>query len=208
MDGPSVIGFKLFTMKSTLVLAALLLTGFISQAQFLKIGVKVGANLSKISGKSFKDEFGLGYWAGGFAEIKLAKNWYLDPEVQFSETTTRHSADFKNIYQNLANLDTLTHIKLHYLNLPILVGYQLSNLFSLQGGAQFGLLIDKNKNLLQNGKTAFTDGDVALLAGINFHVKKLRISARYGWGIKSINDIDSKDNWTTQTAQLGVGFVL
>jgi len=195
-------------MKSVFVLAALLLTTLVSQAQFLQFGVKAGANLSKVSGKSFKDEYGLGYFAGGFVEIKLAKNWYLNPEVQFAENTTRHSAEFKNIYQNLVNLDTLKRIRLHYLNLPVLVGYKLSNIFSFQGGAQFGLLIDKNKNLLQNGKTAFTDGDIALLAGINVHIKKLRVTARYGWGIKSINDIDSKDNWTTQTAQLGVGFVL
>lgn len=195
-------------MKSCIAIVALLLTSYFSHAQFLKLGVKGGANVSKVSGKSFEDEFGLGYWAGGFAEVKLSKNWYLNPEVQFSENTTRRSSEFKNIYQNLSNLDTLKRIKLHYLSIPLLLSYKLSNLFSLQGGAQFGLLIDKNQNLLQNGKDAFSQGDLSLLGGINIHVKSLRVSARYGLGIKSINGIDKKDNWTTQTIQAGVGFVL
>ena len=195
-------------MKSLIFLVALLLTTSLSQAQFLKLGIKGGANLSKVSGKSFNDEYGLGYFLGGFAEIKVSQNWYLNPEVQFGENRARQGSGFRNIYQNLANLDTLKGIKLHYLSIPILAGYKISNLFSLQAGPQFGLLIDRSENLLQNGKSAFGKGDLSLVAGINVHVSSFRASLRYAWGVKSINGIDDKDNWTTQTAQLGIGLVL
>lgn len=195
-------------MKLMIAFVTLLLTTSLSQAQFLKLGIKGGANLSKISGKSFKDEYGLGYFAGAFAEIKLSENWYLNPEVQFGENRARRGSGFSNIYQNLANLDTLKGIKLHYLTIPVLAGYKISNLFSVQAGPQFGYLIDRNENLLQNGKSAFSKGDLSLLAGVNLHVSKFRASLRYAWGIKSINGIDDKDNWTTQTAQLGIGLVL
>ena len=48
-------------------------------AQF-HVGVKAGANVTKVDGKSFKDEFRSGYALGGFAEIKLSKKLYLQPE--------------------------------------------------------------------------------------------------------------------------------
>ncbi|RYE16640.1 MAG: hypothetical protein EOP45_17150, partial [Sphingobacteriaceae bacterium] len=85
-------------MKPFFAFVALLLTTQLTQAQFLKIGVKAGANLSKLDGKSFKDEFGLGYWAGAFAEVGLSHNWYLAPEVQFSENTQRSNSQFQSIY--------------------------------------------------------------------------------------------------------------
>ena len=37
-------------------------------AQF-HIGAKAGANITKIDGKSFKDQFKYGYHVGGFVEI-------------------------------------------------------------------------------------------------------------------------------------------
>ena len=41
-----------------------------ASAQF-NFGVKAGANITKIDGKSFKDEFRYGYLLGGFADIGL-----------------------------------------------------------------------------------------------------------------------------------------
>lgn len=195
-------------MKSIFAIAALLLTSHFANAQFLKIGLKGGANLSKLSGKSFKDDFGLGYWAGAFAEIKTGKNWYLSPEVQFSENSQRQSSDFKSIYQNLSNIDTLKRIKLQYLSVPVVLGYKIANVLAFEAGAQFGVLMDKNQKLLQNGEDAFTKGNISLLGGASVHLKSLRVSARYGIGIKNINDIDNRDKWRSQTIQLGVGFVL
>ncbi len=195
-------------MKSIFAIAALLLTTSLANAQFLKIGVKGGANVSKLSGKSFNDQFGLGYWAGAFAEIKTGKNWYLAPEVQFSENTQRQSSGFKSIYQNLSNIDTLKKIKLQYLSMPIVLGYKIANVLAFEAGAQFGILMDKNQKLLQNGKDAFSRGDISLLGGVSVHLRSLRISARYGYGIKNVNDIDKQDKWHSQTIQAGVGFVL
>jgi hypothetical protein len=195
-------------MKPFFVIAALLLTSHFANAQFLKIGAKGGANLTKLSGKSFQDEFGLGYWAGAFVEVKVGKNWYLAPEVQFSENTQRTSSGFKSIYQNLSSFDTLKRVKLQYLSIPVLLSYRIANILSLQGGAQFGILMDKNQKLLQNGKDAFSNGNVSLLGGVSVNIRSIRVSARYGIGLKNINDIDNRDKWTTQTIQAGVGFVL
>ena len=195
-------------MKSFFALAALLLTTQLTQAQFLKFGVKGGANLSKLDGKSFKEEFGQGYFAGAFAEVGLSHNWFLAPEVQFSENSQRQGSQFQSIYQNLGHIDTLKKIKLQYLSFPVLLGYKIANVLSLQGGVQFGVLMDKNQKLLQNGGDAFTKGNISLLGGVSIHLRSIRVSARYGIGLKNVNGIDGRDPWKTQTIQTGVGFVL
>ncbi|MEQ1678281.1 MAG: PorT family protein, partial [Chitinophagaceae bacterium] len=58
-------------MKTKLLplFAALLLSQAL-MAQF-HIGIKGGANVTKVDGKSFKDQFRYGYHLGGFAEIRM-----------------------------------------------------------------------------------------------------------------------------------------
>ena len=56
-------------------------------AQF-HIGIKAGANVNKIDGKSFKDQFRYGYHVGGFAEIGLGDKFGIQPEVVFNQYRT------------------------------------------------------------------------------------------------------------------------
>ena len=59
------------TRLATLVVATLLIQA--ASAQF-RIGPKAGANIVKMDGLSFNDQFRYGYHVGGFAEIVLTKN--------------------------------------------------------------------------------------------------------------------------------------
>jgi hypothetical protein len=191
---------------------SLLLLGFIAfhqgYSQFLKVGVKGGANLVKMDGSSFKEAYNLGYYAGGFVEIKLAKNWYLQPEVLFSETDLTPSDEFKDVYEELLDLSKISTMKLQALNIPVTLNYRLSNVFVLSAGPQFSMLVNRGESFMKNARTAFTAGDVAIMAGANVTIKKIRIFGRYLWGISDKNDISDKDPWRSQTARLGVGFVL
>jgi len=77
-------------MKTKLAIMAIaLLTMQAASGQF-RIGAKAGANLVKVDGKSFKDEFRYGYHLGGFAEIGLTQNGKLtlQPEVLFNQYST------------------------------------------------------------------------------------------------------------------------
>jgi hypothetical protein len=81
-------------------------------------------------------------------------------------------------------------------------------MFSLVAGPQFGILINKNDNLLQNGQSAFASGDFGMVGGLQVNLKVLRIYGRYNIGLKNINDIGQKDKWTNQQIQLGIGLRL
>ena len=194
-------------VKLLLPLAALLLCSHVMFAQF-KLGVKGGANITKVDGQSFKDQFRYGYHLGGFAEIGLGAKFSLQPEVLFNQFTTTVDSNYNHVYENVFNSDQ-SSVKLNYLSIPILLNYKLlGNFLSLQAGPQFGVLINQDKNLLQNGGDAFKNGDFSMLAGVQLNLSAFRITGRYAVGLKNINDIDNQDKWKSQSFQVSLGLAL
>lgn len=194
-------------MKSIVVSIAIF-ASFISYsyAQGFSVGIKAGANVNKLTGKSFNEQFTYGYHVGAFAQIKLGKRLELQPEVVFNQVNIDTSSQFSQLYK--INSSTISNIKLNYLSIPLILNYKLSKGFSIQAGPQYGILLDQHKDLLQNGKSAFKDGDFSLLAGMQIKFASFRIYGRYVVGLNNINDIDNKDKWKNQSIQLGVGFAI
>jgi hypothetical protein len=195
-------------MKTRLtVLLAFVLFTQAAMAQF-HLGIKGGANLTKIQGKSFNDEFEYGYHLGGFAEIGLGGRLSIQPEVLFNQYQTKVDSSFKNVYQNSVNFSDYKNVKLNYLSIPILLNYKLNSLMTLQAGPQFGILLDQQKNLLQNGQEAFRQGDFGMTGGLQLHISKLRLSGRYFAGLNNISEIGDQNKWKNQGWQLSAGFAL
>lgn len=194
-------------MKTKLLsLFATVLIAQASMAQF-HIGVKGGANITKVDGKSFKDEFRYGYQLGGFMELRLGNKLVLQPEVLFNQYATKLDSNYKNVYQDV--FDGHSNIKLNYLSIPIVLNYKLIGSFlSLQAGPQFGVLINQNKTLLQNGGDAFKKGDFSMLAGVQFKVGAIRLNGRYAIGLNDIADITDGSQWKSRGFQVSVGLAL
>jgi hypothetical protein len=188
------------------LLIACVILAQVASAQF-HIGIKAGSNITKIDGKSFKDEFRYSYLLGGFAEIGLGGKLGLQPEVIYNQYQSKVDSNFKNIYNNVVNQSASGDIKLNYLSIPVMLNYKLG-LITLQAGPQFGILLDQNKTLLQNGKEAFDKGDFSMAGGAQIKLSKLRVSGRYVVGLNNINDIDKQDQWKSQAIQLSVGLAL
>lgn len=180
----------------------------VSQAMMAQfhIGAKAGANITKIDGKSFKDQFNYGYHVGGFAEIGFGGKLGVQPEVLFNQYTTRVDSNFSHIYQHAFNGDD---VKLNYLSIPILLNYKLiGNILSLQAGPQFGVLINKDKTAVENGSSAFKDGDFSMIGGVQFKLSSLRINGRYVVGLNNLNDIGNQSKWKNQGFQVSLGIAL
>jgi hypothetical protein len=192
-------------MKNKIIpITALLL--FISSSLFsqgLSIGIKGGANMGKISGHSFKDEFALSYHVGAFATIGGEK-WAIQPEVLFSQINADTSTQFSDVYA----FNQIGKIELKALTIPILLNYNLNKFITLQTGPQFGIIIDQNKNLLQNGKDAFKSGDFSVAAGVQLNLLKFRVYGRFVGGMTDLKNIEADDTWKVQAIQLGVGLSL
>jgi hypothetical protein len=195
-------------MKARLsVLLACVLFAQAALAQF-HLGIKGGANITKVDGKAFRDEFKYGYHLGGFAEIGLGGKFAIQPEVLFNQYQTRVDSSFKNVYENSVTFSNYKDVTLNYLTIPIMLNYKLGKLMTLQAGPQFGVLIDGNKNLLQNGQEAFKNGDFSLAGGAVINISKLRLTGRYFVGLANVSDISDQNKWKNQGFQLSLGFSL
>ena len=192
--------------KLLLPLLAALIISQVTMAQF-HLGAKAGVNIVKINGKSFKEEFRYGYSIGGFVEIGLGKKFSLQPEVVFNQYSTTLDSNYKSIYQNVISSDQ-SKVKLNYLSIPIMLDYKFLGPIHLQVGPQFGILMNQDRNFLQNGSDAFKKGDFSLAAGAQIKLAKLRITGRYVIGLNNINDIDNQDKWKNQVVQLSLGIAL
>jgi len=194
-------------MKTKLVnLSVALLISQLMMAQF-HIGVKAGANITKVDGKSFKEQFEYGYNVGGFAEIKLSDKFSFQPEVLFNQYTSTLDSSYKSIYENVITSDQ-SKVKLNYLTIPLLLDYKFLGPIHLQAGPQFGILMNQDKNFLQNGEAAFKSGDFSMTLGAQVKIAQFRFTGRYLIGLNNINDIDNQDKWTNQVIQLSVGIAL
>jgi len=198
-------------MKSRVILALVAFLSissfsFAQKGPFLQVGVKAGANLNKVDGKSFKDEFKYGYSLGGFAAVRLGNKVQLQPEVLWNQYNTKIASNFDEIYSGGGN--SLKDVKLNYLSIPVLLNYSPTRFFTLQAGPQFGILTNKDETLFQNGKDAFKGGDFSLLGGAQLNIANFKISGRYVVGLQNVNDIDNKDRWTNQGWQISVGLRL
>lgn len=190
-------------MKIIPIVGLLLFVSSTLFSQGLTFGIKAGANMGKITGHSFKDEYNLGYHAGAFLTIG-GKKWAIQPEVLFNQVNTDTATSFSQI----TGFNNVGKIQLHYLSIPILINYNISNILALQFGPQFGILMDQNKSLTQNGKDAFKSGDFSLAAGLQLKLLKFRVYGRYVGGTTDVNNLSNGDTWKVSMIQLGVGLAL
>ncbi len=174
----------------------------VSLAQGFHMGIKGGSNLLKIEDKSFKDEFKFGYNLGAFAEINFNKKWGIQPEVLWSQSTYRTATDIDQI---IPGSKSDVDVKLNYLQIPLLLSYRPVKFLSLQAGPQFGVLINEDKTLLQNGGDAFKKGDFSMLAGAQLNLGPIKAGARYVIGLTDINDLPNQEEWKNTGFQVYVG---
>lgn len=177
---------------------------FFSLAAFSqnRFGIKAGADLYKLDGKAFKDQFSFGYLVGAFGEISLSDKFSVQPEVLFGQNTVDTSSSFSDIY----NFQSLSKVKLTYIKIPLMLNYKINKAVYLQAGPQYSILMDQNLSLVNNGKAAFKSGAFTLLGGFQANISRLMIFGRYGIGLENLNDIDNKEKWKSQSVQIGLGY--
>lgn len=193
-------------MKKIILFFVVLIIHFNINGQGFKIGVKVGANVSGMSGLSFKNGFQYGYHGGLVSEIMFSKKIGIQPEFLFSENRLRAGAQFSDIYEQA--LPNISSIKLRYLAIPLLFNYKPIKLVSLQMGPQFGMLIDQTRSLSTNAGDAFKSGDLSILTGVQINLPIVRLYGRYALGVTNLNGIDNTDRWKSSVLQMGVVLAL
>jgi len=175
-------------MKALFVLMTAILMTIAAGAQninspkgHLNIGIKGGLNVFNIQNDdntSFDPR--TGFNLGVLGHIHLAKQWAVQPEIQFSA-------------QGAKSTDGDQELKLNYLNVPVLFQYMWDNGFRLQAGPQAGFLLSA-KSEDNNNTTDIKDDikpidlDLALGAGYIHPPTGIGIDARYILGLADISE--------------------
>jgi len=191
--------------KAFVLFVPLLLAMLQSQAQGFHLGIKAGANLFKVDGQSFSQEFQFGYAVGAFSEINFMPNLGIQPEVMFNQTNYRTASSFSQVYQ-VGGYDDIKG-KLNYLSIPVLLNLRPIPFLSLLVGPQFGILLNPDEHLVDNARDAFKKGEISAVGGAQLNLASLKLGARYVIGLSNINNIQGSDvDWRNQGWQIYAGF--
>lgn len=163
-----------------IILSTLFLGLLSANAQEIKFGAKVGANLSTVkavipeitvggmeaSGEENKNSFAPGFHIGGFAEISFNDVFAFQPELQFSLQGSNYKSN-DNQTQNFGAfvLETEstseTKLRSYYLNMPLLAKYKPNeNLFFVLGPQVGYLLSAKSKYESQGSTKQYLNGNL------------------------------------------------
>lgn len=189
--------------RNAFVLSILLvIAGLHSQAQGFHFGIKAGANLFKVDGESFSQEFQFGYMAGAFAQINVNSKWGLQPELNFNQTNYRTGGNFAAVVP-----DGVNDVKgrLNWLTIPVLVSYRPIPFLSLLAGPQYGILLNQDEHLINNAGDAFKKGDFSLVGGAQLNFGPVLVGARYVVGLTNLNDVTNQTTWKNEGWQLYAG---
>lgn len=132
-----------------LVLCTLLLCATVTaQTDKVKIGVKAGLNISSLTSdeNELDSSDKTGFTAGIMAEIPLAKNFSIQPEVLYSQQGMKFS--YSDV--DVQNSHYKSTIGLNYLNIPVMLKYYVVKGLSVQAGPQIGILLKANNKYQDN----------------------------------------------------------
>lgn len=143
-------------------------------AQDLNYGLKGGVNFATIGGDNIEGNKVLtGFYAGGFAEIKIVDIFAVQPEVQFSAQGS--------------SFDAGDDLKLNYLQVPVMAKLYFFNILYVEAGPQVGFLMSA-KSGSEDIKDTLNTTEVAAGLGLGVNVlDKLRVGARMTFGLTDVN---------------------
>ena len=190
-------------MKKLFLLVALVAAAFISKAQEITIGPKVGMNVTNISNiDDSKNKVSI--HVGAFAEWKVNDFFAIQPEVVYSRQGFRYKENGTKIKN-----------RVNYLNIPVLAKlYVLENL-SVDLGPQLGLALNGKAVAKNNGDThKYKNKDLNTVEfswaiGLSYNWDRFMFSARYNIGLSNVMDKDKswdKSNNKNHVFQLSVGY--
>lgn len=177
-----------------LLVITLMITAFNANAQF-KFGLGGGVNYANFSGSDVAGSNSLmGFNGGVMMEVKLPVKLGVEADILFSTKGANYS--FFTLSEN---------IRLSYIDIPVVAKVYMMKVVSLHLGAQYSMLASANF-AGDDVKDQFNSGDLAAVVGVGIDVSKLHFSARYNYGLSSIDKggADVKNNMLTLT----VGFWL
>lgn len=175
------------------------------KAQNHYFGLKGGLNSSSLKtsggGATFTSDSKIGFYAGAFAQIGVAQNFAVQPEIMYSLLGARYKFSNVSVNRNLS-----------YISVPVLASYIKDGL-SIVAGPQISFLVaakDKGTNISTDVKSQFKTTEIAGVIGAGYTtLGGFGFDARYQLGLTDIvKDNSSGYKFKNNNFQFGVHYML
>ena len=161
------------------------------QAQDVKLGVKLGMNISSLNGNEDNLDPKDGWVLGATAEVALTEKFSLQPELLYSQQGAKSRGNF--IYD------------LNYVTMPIMAKYYIAEGFSLEAGPQLSFLVrdelvsDSANSGSLTANPNSENLDVALNFGLGYQLnKRFSVQTRYSLGTIDVDESTGVKNGVFQ----------
>ena len=179
----------------------------IEKENFFRLGFKAGANVNKISGKSYKEGYNFNYQVGAFLQFNVTKRFGIQPEISLVQGASQFSNDPNDIYDDIFLDGSQKKAKLSFIEVPVLLNVNIgpTKRVKLQVGPSYSVLIKQTVDSLVQGGTVYKNGDFGAIGGLWIQLPLVNFGARYKIGFSNLNAIDDRQTWKSQAIQLFIG---
>lgn len=180
-------------------------------AQEVEYGVKGGLNVASLRGSDKGFDSRGGFHIGGFAEIKMSEQFFLQPELLFSQQGT------KGTFLELAGAqlyEVENTIRYDYLNIPVMLKFYFLKDFSLLAGPQIGYLVSakekikvKSISLQTDVKNELKELDFGFNFGMGYNfTKSVFAEATYNLGLTYLGKESEMQDIRNRVVQVSLGY--
>ena len=201
---------QLKSSKPLIVLSIVLLTLTTanSYAQTWKnwqFGLKAGADVSKLTGRSFDNKSHFGFNGGVYGEYKLSSQWGIQPELMYNLVQSNTSEDFNSIFGGVS----FQKISLSYITVPVFLTFKPVPELSILVGPQYSFLASQTTQLYPQhlDTKAFSTSNVSIAFGGQLNLGKVKLGLRYVIGLVNVNGYNAdSDQWKIHGLQAYLGY--
>ncbi len=170
----------------------------------LGVGLKAGANIATQKGSNLDYEIDLksivGFHVGGYVNYFFSDQAAVQIEIIFSQKGSKWTDDFYSAKDILG-----------YLDIPLLVRYQVIEYLNFHAGPQFGFLMSAKSKYDdgsdEDAKEYYKSTDVGLVLGAEGNLPfKINITIRYILGLSNIASDELGNTWKNNVFQISVGY--
>jgi Outer membrane protein beta-barrel domain len=169
-------------MRNKILICFASLLSFMTLKGQSSFGVSAGGNLIYTS--LDHDESRIAYYGGAFVRFDLSEKVYLQPEILYSRKGTGLPGYFGPF-----NME----IDFHYISLPALVGFRMTDNLSIDLGPEVGYLVDGAVTIDKYGPTAeedFPSFDLGIDMGLMYRLwNHFGFRLRYHYGLTNVMDV-------------------
>jgi hypothetical protein len=171
----------------------------------LGLGVKAGVNISDQvtsgTGENVNVRSILRFHGGAYFTYFVLDKLAIQPELIFSGK----GSDWDDPDYNVKDLLT-------YIDIPVLIRYQLIDLVNIHAGPQFGYLLsatqkDNSDGDIINIDEYYKKPDLGLVIGAEANLPyRINLTVRYVIGLIGTTDVEYIEPWLNNFFQISVGF--